>query len=101
MDVRIFRIFPVSGLNRWFRKSDRPALGWPALGDRDTENTRIDFEKGLQRETPNNLDSLNIRCAKNNQEWFRRAKESEVRELPGQGPELVPEPHFLACTQNL
>ena len=24
-------IFPVSGLNRWFRKSDRPALGWPAL----------------------------------------------------------------------
>ena len=32
-DVRIFRIFPASGLNRWFRKSDRPALGWPALGD--------------------------------------------------------------------
>ena len=32
-DVRIFRIFAVSGLNRWFRKSDRPALGWPALGD--------------------------------------------------------------------
>ena len=31
--VRIFRIFPVSGLNRWFRKSDRPALLWPALGD--------------------------------------------------------------------
>ena len=30
-DVRIFRIFPVSGLNRWFWKSDRPALGWPAL----------------------------------------------------------------------
>ena len=27
-DVLIFRIFPVSGLNRWFRKSDRPALGW-------------------------------------------------------------------------
>ena len=25
--------FPVSGLNRWFRRSDRPALGWPALGD--------------------------------------------------------------------
>ena len=34
-DVRIFRIFAVSGLNRWFRKSDRPALGWPALGDWD------------------------------------------------------------------
>ena len=34
-DVRIFRIFPVSDSNRWFRKSDRPALGWPALGDWD------------------------------------------------------------------
>ena len=32
---RIFRIFPVSVSNRWFRKSDRPALGWPALGDRE------------------------------------------------------------------
>ena len=32
---RIFRIFAVSGSNRWFRKSDRPALLWPALGDRD------------------------------------------------------------------
>ena len=28
-----FHIFPVSGSNRWFRKSDRPALLWPALGD--------------------------------------------------------------------
>ena len=26
-----FRIFPVSGSNRWFRKSDPPALLWPAL----------------------------------------------------------------------
>ena len=32
---RIFRVFTVSGSNRWFRKSDRPALLWPALGDRD------------------------------------------------------------------
>ena len=31
---RIFRIFAVSGSNRWFRKSDQPALLWPALGDR-------------------------------------------------------------------
>ena len=34
--IRIFRIFTVSGSNRWFRKSDRPALGWPALGDRES-----------------------------------------------------------------
>ena len=33
-----FRIFPVSGSNRWFRKSDRPALLWPALGDREKAN---------------------------------------------------------------
>ena len=32
---RIFRVFSVSVSNRWFRKSDRPALGWPALGDRE------------------------------------------------------------------
>ena len=34
--VRIFRIFAVSGMNRWLRKSDRPALLWQALGDRET-----------------------------------------------------------------
>ena len=26
--------------NRWFRKSDRPALFWPALGDRETKFSR-------------------------------------------------------------
>ena len=38
---RIFRVFAVSVSNRWFRKSDRPALGWPALGDRDPVRDRI------------------------------------------------------------
>ena len=31
----IFCIFAASGSNRCFRKSDRPALLWPALGDRE------------------------------------------------------------------
>ena len=36
--VHIFRIFPLSGSNRWFRKTDWPALLWPALGDRESKN---------------------------------------------------------------
>ena len=35
-----FPHFPLSGLNRWFRKSDRPALGWPALGDRENKGSK-------------------------------------------------------------
>ena len=42
---RIFRIFPVSGSNRWFRKSDRPALLWPALGDPDWPLLHIHFPR--------------------------------------------------------
>ena len=34
---RIFCIFPVSGSNRWFRKSVPPALLWPASADRDAK----------------------------------------------------------------
>ena len=43
---RIFRIFPVSGSNRWLQKSDRPVLLWPALGERETnrENPRKNRE---------------------------------------------------------
>ena len=46
-DVRIFRIFFVSGLNRWFRKSDWPALGWPALGDREDRGLPLPLERGV------------------------------------------------------
>ena len=45
--VRIFRIFPVSGSNRWFRKSDRPALLWPALGDHVQPNLRFEVAEGF------------------------------------------------------
>ena len=46
--LRIFRIFRVSGSNHWFRISDRPALFWLALGDRE-ENCPISGQRNRQR----------------------------------------------------
>ena len=44
-------IFAVSGSNRWFRKSDRPALLWPALGDRDLFGTFWTLRAGMASKT--------------------------------------------------
>ena len=112
--VRIFRIFAVSGSNRWFRKSDRPALLWPALSDWDfgrygllsRRNNKNPWKSVLPKSDPNDLAKwihvVDVLCKDHIEEevWVQIHKQLSGVHQPAKQRQLCPSVYPSCCTAS-